>query len=108
MSGSLKKLALAAATLALTIGVAACGGSDNDSGGDGSGGKLTLVAYSTPQDAYEEIIPAFNKTPEGKDVSFEQSYGASGDQARAIISGLDADIAALSLEPDVTKLVDEE
>jgi sulfate transport system substrate-binding protein len=89
------------------VGVAACGGTDDASGGDGSGGSLTLVAYSTPQEAYEEIIPAFAKTPEGKDVSFEQSYGASGDQARAIISGLEADLAALSLEPDVTKLVDE-
>ena len=107
MSGSLKQLALAASALALTIGVAACGGSSDASGGDGSGGSLTLVAYSTPQEAYEEIIPAFNATPEGKDVSFEQSYGASGDQARAIISGLEADLAALSLEPDVTKLVDE-
>ena len=107
MSGSLKQLALAASALALTIGVAACGGSSDASGGDGSGGSLTLVAYSTPQEAYEEIIPAFNETPEGKDVSFEQSYGASGDQARAIIAGLEADVAALSLEPDVTKLVDE-
>jgi sulfate transport system substrate-binding protein len=108
MSGSLKTLASAAALLALSTGVAACGGSDSEAGGDGSAGKLTLVAYSTPQEAYEEIIPAFNKTPEGKDVSFEQSYGASGDQARAIISGLEADLAALSLQPDVTKLVDEQ
>jgi sulfate/thiosulfate-binding protein len=108
LTGSLTKLILAAATLALTIGVAGCGGTDDATGGDGSGGKLTLVAYSTPQEAYEEIIPAFNKTPAGKDVSFEQSYGASGDQARAIISGLEADVAALSLEPDVTKLVDED
>jgi sulfate transport system substrate-binding protein len=108
MTGSLKKLALAVTALALGIGLAACGGSDSDaSGGDGSGGSLTLVAYSTPQEAYEEIIPAFNETPEGKDVSFEQSYGASGDQRNAIIAGLDADIAALSLEPDVTALVDE-
>jgi sulfate/thiosulfate transport system substrate-binding protein len=108
MSGSLKKISLAVLTLALAVTIAACGGSDSNSGGDGSGGKLTLVAYSTPQEAYEEIIPAFNKTPEGKDVAFEQSYGASGDQARAIISGLEADIAALSLEPDVAKLVDED
>jgi sulfate/thiosulfate transport system substrate-binding protein len=110
LSGSLKKLAVAVAGLALAIGIAACGGSDSDSSadsGDGSGGSLTLVAYSTPQEAYEEIIPAFNQTPEGKDVSFEQSYGASGDQRNAIIAGLDADIAALSLEPDVTALVDE-
>ena len=107
MSGSLKKIFAALAVLALSVGIAACGGSDSDSGGDGSGGSLTLVAYSTPQEAYEEIIPAFNATPEGKDVSFEQSYGASGDQRNAIIAGLDADIAALSLEPDVTSLVDE-
>ena len=107
MSGSLRKLALGGTALALALTVAACGGTDDDSGGDGSGGKLTLVAYSTPQEAYEEIIPAFNKTPEGEGVSFEQSYGASGDQRNAIISGLDADIAALSLEPDVTGLVDE-
>ena len=107
MSGSLKKLALASVGLVLALAVAACGGTSDDSSGDGSGGNLTLVAYSTPQEAYEEIIPAFNETPEGEGVSFEQSYGASGDQANAIISGLDADIAALSLEPDVTKLVDE-
>src|SRR5215213_2450299 len=110
MSGSLKKTLAALTALALSVGLAACGGSDSDSSassGDGSGGNLTLVAYSTPQEAYEEIIPAFNQTPEGKDVSFEQSYGASGDQRNEIIAGLDADIAALSLEPDVTALVDE-
>jgi len=43
----------------------------------------------------------------GKGTSSSQSYGNSGDQARAVISGLPTDIAALSLEPDVTKLVDE-
>ena len=107
MTGSLKKILAALAALALSVGLAACGGSDSDSGGDGSGGSLTLVAYSTPQEAYEEIIPAFNATPEGKDVSFKQSYGSSGDQRNAIIAGLDTDIAALSLEPDVTALVDE-
>jgi sulfate transport system substrate-binding protein len=108
MAGSLKKLATSFAVLGLAVGAASCGGTDDASGGDGSGGSLTLVAYSTPQEAYEEIIPAFNETPEGQGVSFEQSYGASGDQANAILNGLDADIAALSLEPDVTKLVDED
>jgi sulfate/thiosulfate-binding protein len=67
--------------------------------------KLTLVAYSTPREAYGQIIPLFEKTTAGKDVSFEQSYGASGEQSRAVIAGLSADVVALSLEPDVTDLV---
>ena len=67
--------------------------------------KLTLVAYSTPREAYGALIPAFAKTVAGKDVSFSQSYGASGEQARAVLAGLDADLVAFSLEPDMTSLV---
>jgi sulfate/thiosulfate-binding protein len=66
---------------------------------------LSLVAYSTPKDAYGKIIPAFQATAAGKNVSFDQSYGASGDQARAVAAGLSADVVALSLEPDVSTLV---
>jgi sulfate/thiosulfate-binding protein len=66
---------------------------------------LSLVAYSTPKDAYAKIIPAFQGTSAGKDVSFTQSYGASGDQSRAVAAGLSADVVALSLEPDVSSLV---
>jgi sulfate/thiosulfate-binding protein len=66
---------------------------------------LSLVAYSTPKDAYGKIIPAFQATSAGKDVSFNQSYGASGDQARAVAAGLSADVVALSLEPDISTLV---
>jgi sulfate transport system substrate-binding protein len=91
--------------LSPTIG---CGGSSSaaSEGGDGSRGKLTLVAYSTPEEAYKELIPAFNKTPEGKGVSFSQSYAASGEQSRAVESGLPADVVEFSLEPDMTRLVD--
>jgi sulfate/thiosulfate-binding protein len=67
--------------------------------------QLSLVAYSTPREAYAQIIPMFQKTKAGKDVSFTQSYGASGDQARAVKAGLDADVVALSLAPDVDELV---
>ena len=66
---------------------------------------LSLVAYSTPKDAYAKIIPAFQGTSAGKNVSFNQSYGASGDQARAVGAGLSADLVALSLAPDVSTLV---
>jgi sulfate/thiosulfate-binding protein len=67
--------------------------------------SLGLVAYSTPREAYGKLIPLFQKTPQGNGVSFTQSYGASGDQARAVAAGLKADIVALSLAPDVDQLV---
>jgi sulfate/thiosulfate-binding protein len=94
-----------AATTALLLVAAGCGGQSDGSGG-GSRGKLTLVAYSTPKEAYAEIIPAFRKTVDGAGVSFDQSYGSSGEQARAVEGGLAADVVALSLAPDVNKLVD--
>jgi sulfate/thiosulfate transport system substrate-binding protein len=69
--------------------------------------ELSLVAYSTPQEAYAEIITAFNATTQGKNITFTQSYGSSGDQSRAVVAGLEADYVAFSLEPDVTRLVKE-
>ena len=68
---------------------------------------LSLVAYSTPQEAYGKIIPAFEHTAAGRGVGFEQSYGSSGEQSRAVQSGLPADVVAFSLEPDITRLVDD-
>ena len=90
------------------VAAAGCGGSStaSDGGGGGDGTKLTLVAYSTPEEAYKELIPAFNKTSEGKSVSFDQSYAASGEQSRAVEGGLPADVVEFSLEPDITRLVD--
>ena len=73
--------------------------------GSGKDVKLALVAYSTPKDAYTKIIPAFQKTAGGNGVSFSQSYGASGEQARAVLQGLPADVVELSLAPDVDALV---
>jgi sulfate transport system substrate-binding protein len=93
---------------AVTALVAACGGTGSESGASGGGGgsSLSLVAYSTPKEAYEEIIPAFQKTAAGEGVRFSQSYGASGEQSRAVAGGLPADVVALSLAPDVNKLVE--
>ena len=69
------------------------------------GGTVRLVAYSTPREAYATLIEHFKDTTAGRDTAFEQSYGASGEQARAVIAGLRADIVAFSLEPDMTSLV---
>jgi sulfate/thiosulfate transport system substrate-binding protein len=100
-------LTLAIAVLPAAL-VAGCGGTSDESSAssDGGGGKLTLVAYSTPEEAYRELIPAFNKTSEGKGVGFDQSYAASGEQSRAVEGGLPADVVEFSLEPDMTRLVD--
>ncbi|MEV8438650.1 sulfate ABC transporter substrate-binding protein [Actinosynnema sp. NPDC051121] len=97
-----RRVGAAVAAFGLAAVTAACG-----SGSAGGAGKveLSLVAYSTPQAAYEQIIKAYQKTPQGKDVTFTKSFGGSGDQSRAVESGLKADIVAFSLEPDMTRLV---
>jgi sulfate transport system substrate-binding protein len=105
MNRTIPAAALTLVVLSLGLVLAACGGSGD--GGSSGSTTLDLVAYSTPKEAYEQIIPAFEKTTDGKGVKFSPSYGNSGDQARAVISGLPTDIAALSLEPDITKLVKE-
>jgi sulfate transport system substrate-binding protein len=109
------KLRALTALLALVALVAAgCGGADDTAGGGsssssaaGASGKsqLSLVAYSTPQVVYDEVIPGFRRTTAGAGVTFKESFGASGDQSRAVESGLPADVVAFSLEPDMTRLV---
>lgn len=103
----------ALALLMVVAMTAACGGRDAAPTAVGSeagiaalpAAELALVAYSTPQEAYDRITEAFSKTPEGRNLTFTKSYGGSGDQSRAVESGLAADIVAFSLEPDMTRLV---
>ncbi len=89
----------------------ACGGSSDTTsstgGKSGAGGRaqLALVAYSTPQTAYDALIPRFEQTPESQGLSFTESFGASGAQSRAVASGQPADVVAFSTTPDITRLV---
>src|SRR5215217_3512276 len=95
----------------------ACGGGatatpaagNNATQAPASGGevKLTLGAYSTPREAYGEIIPLFQKywkDKTGQTVTFEESYQGSGAQSRAVAEGFEADVVALSLEADITRI----
>jgi sulfate/thiosulfate-binding protein len=102
------RLGIAGIAVAATLGVAACGGDDDsDGGGGGGGGSIDLVAYSTPQQAFEEgLIPAFQDTDSGSGVEVSTSFGASGDQRRAIEAGQPADLVDFSLEPDMLSLVE--
>jgi hypothetical protein len=113
-SGVKTRSSIIAVLAAAAVVAAGCGGASDEKGGgdaaastgDDSKGTLSLVAYSTPQVVYDEIIPAFQATPEGKGLAFKTSFGASGDQARAVEAGQKADVVTFSTEPDMTRLVD--
>ncbi|MCU1370816.1 MAG: sulfate transporter, periplasmic sulfate-binding protein [Ilumatobacteraceae bacterium] len=101
-------------TLALSVAVigslvlGACGssgGGSDSSGGSGGDTTLSIVGYSVAEAANKATAEAFNKTPEGEGVKFKTSYGASGDQSRAVESGLEADYVHFSVPTDVTRLV---
>src|SRR5688572_16658667 len=101
---------LIALGLAGTLLLTACG--SDDDGGEGATGTgsepvtLNIVGFAVPEAANVAIAEEFNKTDEGADVSFKSSYGASGDQSRAVESGLEADYVHFSVASDVTRLVD--
>jgi sulfate/thiosulfate-binding protein len=97
-------------TLLLAAFAAGCGGSGNSAtGADSSGGaKLDVVGYSTPESVYTESIePAFEKTPAGKGISFSNSFGASGDQSRAVVAGQPASIVHFAQAGDMERLIEE-
>ncbi|MGD9735231.1 MAG: extracellular solute-binding protein [Solirubrobacterales bacterium] len=121
-----------AALLALLVAlaIAGCGGGDSSTGSGtsesadgsgsssdsgtskeastGSGGKVDIVGYSTPESVYAETLePAFEKTPQGQGVSFSNSFGASGDQSRAVAAGQPASVVNFSVGGDMERLVEE-
>jgi sulfate/thiosulfate transport system substrate-binding protein len=108
----MNRTALLLALLVAAVVAAGCGGAEDStssataSSDGGKGETLELVAYSTPEVVYDEIIPDFQKTPDGKGVQFKTSFGASGEQSRAVEAGLPADVVSFSIEPDMSRLVD--
>jgi sulfate/thiosulfate transport system substrate-binding protein len=84
------------------LALSACGGGDSS----GDAGTLSIVGFAVPEAANKAIAAEWNKTAEGKGVRFKTSYGASGDQSRAVVAGLKADYVHFSVSSDVTRLVD--
>ncbi|MGO4370742.1 extracellular solute-binding protein, partial [Paenibacillus sp. MCAF20] len=91
--------------------IAGCSSGTNDPPAESSvqDGDVTLVigAYSVVKDAFGDILPEFQaywleKT--GQKVSFQESYEASGTQARAIAGGFEADVAIMAMEGDLDKI----
>jgi sulfate/thiosulfate transport system substrate-binding protein len=99
----LQATGIAAALFLVCVAATACGGS---SANGATTKKINLVAYSTPEASYEKLIPAFTETPAGSGAEFTQSYGASGDQSKAVEAGQTADVVHFALEPDIKRLVD--
>jgi sulfate transport system substrate-binding protein len=105
--GALALLPLALLLLGLVA--AGCGGSDSEATGasGGSAGKLDVVGYSTPEAVYTEALePAFEEGSRGSGVSFSNSFGASGDQSRAVAAGQPASIVHFSQAGDMERLVE--
>jgi sulfate transport system substrate-binding protein len=100
-----KTIKVAAALTA--AGVLALTGCSSDSGSGGDAETIHLSAFSVMEAANEPVFDDFEDTDAGDGVSFEPSYGASGDQSRAVVAGSPADVVHYSLETDVTRLVDE-
>ncbi len=111
-------LSAALFTLLIALFVAGCGGGDDstsstsggsDTGGAASaGGKLDVVGYSTPEYVYTEFMePAFEATDAGAEVSFSNSFGASGDQSRAVVAGQPASVVHFAQGGDMERLVEE-
>lgn len=69
--------------------------------------ELLVVSYAVTKGAYDRILPRFAadwKAKTGQELKIRTSYGGSGTQTRAIIDGLEADVATLALSADVLKL----
>ena len=103
MSKRIRFAALAVAATTIPAVLSGCAASNGSSANDD---KVSVVGFSVLKTANEPVIADFQKTSAGKGVSFTTSYGASGDQSRAVIGGLPTDEVHLSLEPDVSKIVD--
>ncbi len=103
--------------ITLSLAVASCGsGSTNNPAATPGGAspaankgniELTLVSFAVTKAAHEAIIPKFVEQwqkEKGQTVTFNQSYGGSGSQTRAVIDGLEADIVHLALALDTAKI----
>lgn len=80
--------------LALMTGCA--GGSD----------ELDFVGFAVPAEANGAVFSEFAEAEAAEGLTTSDSYGASGDQSRAVANGQPADFVHFSIEPDVTRLVD--
>jgi sulfate transport system substrate-binding protein len=71
--------------------------------------SLLNASYDPTRELYQDYNEAFSKywkAKTGDNVKVQASHGGSGKQARAVIDGLEADVATLALSYDVDQLYD--
>ncbi len=67
------------------------------------------VSYDPTRELYQDFNKAFAKSWKqqgGQEVTFKQSHGGSGKQARGVIDGLEADVVTLALAYDIDEIHD--
>jgi sulfate transport system substrate-binding protein len=103
-----RRILLSAAAFGLLATLGACSGGDKTSD-DSKTIELTNVSYDPTRELYKAINDAFAqkwKAENGQTVTFQMSHGGSGKQSRAIIDGLEADVATLALAYDIDAIAD--
>lgn len=102
--GTFRVKPLAAAAVAVLLAgliAAGCGGSSG-----ANENEVVVVGYSVPGSVYEKVLePAFQKTPQGKGVTFTNSFGPSTDQSHAVAAGKPASVVAFAQAGDMERLV---
>ncbi len=103
------RIRLLSALTAAALLIGACGASDDSATGGSTvadADTIHIVGFAVPEEANKAIAAAWAETPDGQGVAFRTSYGASGDQSRNVVAGLEADYVHFSVESDVARLVD--
>jgi len=103
LTKGIRRAGIIAAAL-VGLGLAACSQGNSS---DGSRAELLNVSYDPTRELYEALNPKFAarwKAETGQDLTINMSHGGSGKQARALMDGLDADVATLALAYDIDEL----
>ncbi len=102
MKNQLKVWGLVLAALFISRSLASA--DDKAAAPAGGAVKILNVSYDPTREFYadyDKVFAAYWKGKTGQDVTVDLSNGGSGKQARAIIDGLEADVATLGLSGDI-------
>lgn len=95
----------------LFVAIGGCGHSEATGNPIGGGKSITIlnVSYDPTRELYQEFNAAFAahwKEKTGQIVTIQQSHSGSGNQSRAVIDGLDADVVTLALAFDIDAIAE--